>query len=88
VHKNVLFLNRLLFLGIMLCGEGRDSFITLKLGGGSRFNKFFFQPIYVQQRFWSLGSVYDHQLKIMSYNVVKKMTYSPNPDAKVYHQLD
>jgi len=42
VHKNVLFLNRLLFLGIMLCGEGRDSFITLKLGGGSRFNKFFF----------------------------------------------
>jgi hypothetical protein len=41
VHKNVLFLNRLLFLGILLCGEGQDLFIALKLGGGSRFNKFF-----------------------------------------------
>jgi hypothetical protein len=42
VHKNVLFLNRLLFLGIMLCGEGQDLLITLKLGsGGSRFNRDF-----------------------------------------------
>jgi hypothetical protein len=74
---------RLLFVGIMLCGEGQDLFITLKIGGGSRFNKCFFRQFMSNRDFGHLGSLYYHQLKIMSYNVVKKMTFSPNPDAKV-----
>jgi hypothetical protein len=72
----------------MLCGERQDHFIILKLGSGSRFNKFFKNPIHVQQRFWSLGSVYEHQLKIMSYNVVKNDNTLPTQMLKVYHQLD
>jgi hypothetical protein len=48
----------------------------------------FKNPIHVQQRFWSLGSVYEHQLKIMSYNVVKNDNTLPTQMLKVYHQLD
>jgi hypothetical protein len=42
-------------LGIMLCGEGQDLFITLKLGSGSRFNKFFKNQFMFNRDFGHLG---------------------------------
>ncbi len=49
------FSEQVAVFGIMLCGEGQDLFITLELGSGSRFNKFFKNQFMFNRDFGHLG---------------------------------
>ncbi len=48
-----------------------------------RLNRFSKVLCWTREQLWSLLQVYDHQWKIMSYNAVKRMTYSATTDLNV-----
>jgi hypothetical protein len=61
-------------------GQWQDRSMTLRSGVA---DPMIFKKFMITDTFWSLLWVYDCHQKIMSYNVVKKMTKSATPDLNI-----